>query len=112
MSFRDDLEKALVDYEADTAYHFWPGDLARYIGEEPEGDHTVKLIAGEVLGQTRWTTIHLAVYQRNDEHGIPEYLGVEYEKGATEYQGLDWGDQNIAVVDVEPELRQVWTVKR
>ena len=111
MSFRDDLEKALVDY-ADTAYHFWPGDLARYIGEEPEGDHTVKLIAEEDLWQTRWTTIHLAVYQRNDENGIPEYLGVEYERGATEYQDLDWDQQSLAVVDVEPELRQVWTVKR
>ncbi len=112
MSFRDYLEKALVDYEADTADHFWPGDLARYIGEEPEGDHTVKLIAEEFLGQTRWTTIHLAVYQRNDEHGIPEYLGVRYEEGATEYQDLYWEDQNITVVDVEPELRQAWTVKR
>ncbi len=112
MSFREDLEKALVDYGADTADSFWPDDLIMYVGEEPDAPRTVKLIAKEDLGQSRWTTIHLAVYRRDDENGIPEYLGVEYERGATEYQDLDWDQQSLTVVDVEPELRQVWTVKR
>ena len=111
MSFREDLAKGLVDYEADAADYFDAPDLIMYLDADDTG-RSVELIAEEYLGQKRWTTIHLAVYRRNDEDGIREYLGVEYEKGATEYQDLDWDQQNVAVVDVEPELRQVWTVKR
>lgn len=44
--------------------------------------------------------------------GVPEYAGVTYRRGHGDDEPPEWTDSDVAVVDVEPELRQVWTVKR
>lgn len=100
MSFRDDIEKAVEAMKKEWRL-FDPVAMERHLG--------VALVANQVSSPTdAFSSVELSVYLRTDDHGTPEYIGVEYQRhlgGAAQFDDL-------AVVDVEPELRQVWTVKR
>lgn len=100
MSLKDDLKAAIADLERAGVSDFDPDDL-----------DVAPLVSDEPYSSGRWLEYRLAVFVRNID-GTPEYAGVTYARGLTEMQDTDWYELNLHVVDVEPELRQVWTVKR
>lgn len=63
-------------------------------------DGSVQVLENEIFDQTRWSVVHRAVVHRD-----LEYVAVEYEVGATEYQ--DDTELNGEAYYVKPEVVSV-----